>query len=319
MTPIYPEESDYLSFQDTLFGRPVLAFTGDLEGVPDAAYRVRLEYDEDKQHSWATKFKHLLDQPQAAQLRGLVVGSWGETWEEGPEDVIQALIAAADRLPNLEALFIGDIDSQEAEISWIHQGDLSPVLSAFPNLRFFGAQGGTNLNLGMVRLPRLEELKIVAGGLSAEVVQQVAGADAPELRKLELYIGTSDYGGSSSVHDLRPLLEGTAAFPKLVSLGLMNCDYADAVAEALQGAPILEQLDILDLSQGTLTDAGARALIANPALSRLKKLDLHHHYVSDEVLADLRATFPALEIDASDPQEEDGDDDEVYRYVAISE
>ena len=44
-------------------------------------------------------------------------------------------MALADRLPALEALFLGDITFEQQEISWIQQSDISPLFLAFPRLR----------------------------------------------------------------------------------------------------------------------------------------------------------------------------------------
>ncbi len=100
-------------------------------------------------------------------------------------------------------------------------------------------------------------------------------------------------------------------------LGLRDSELADEIAIAIVSAPILERIKVLDLSLGTLSDAGAAALLASPAVARLRKLDIHHHYCSPEMVEKL-AALP-IEVDASDSQEADEDDGEVYRYVAVGE
>ncbi|MFN8512833.1 MAG: hypothetical protein U0841_09650 [Chloroflexia bacterium] len=52
-------------------------------------------------------------------------------------------------------------------------------------------------------------------------------------------------------------------------------------------------------------------------MARLRKLDIHHHYCSDEAVAQLEAL--GIELDASDPQEVDEFEGEYYRYVAVGE
>jgi hypothetical protein len=66
---------------------------------------------------------------------------------------------------------------------------------------------------------------------------------------------------------------------------------------------------------GVLSDEGARALLAAPGLRKLRRLDIHHHYVSEELVAELAKVVP--EVDASDVQDPGpaGGD----RYVAVAE
>lgn len=298
-------------------GKPVVDWDPE-QGVLDpsqAIYRVGLSdvaYDSDEH--WTDRFATLLDHPAAASLTGLVVGVWEEAFEEGEvDDVVEALVAARDRLPQLRALFMGDIILEECEISWIQQTDLSPLLDAYPQLEHFGVRGATGLSLGTLRYPNLKSLVIESGGLGAEVVRAVAAADLPNLEHLELWLGTPDYGGDATVEDLAPILAGNR-FPRLRYLGLRDSEIADEIAVALAQAPILERISMLDLSLGTLGDEGALALLASPALARLQKLDIHHHYCSDEVMARVQAL--GIEVDVSEQEEADED---MGRYVAVSE
>ncbi len=80
---------------------------------------------------------------------------------------------------------------------------------------------------------------------------------------------------------------------------------------------ILDRIEILDLSMGTLSDKGAEALITNPKILQLKKLDLHRHFMSDAMMKRFNAL--KLVVDVSDQEQADEYDDEVYRYVAVSE
>ena len=89
------------------------------------------------------------------------------------------------------------------------------------------------------------------------------------------------------------------------------------VAFAVAVAPILERIQVLDLSLGTLTDAGAAALLASPAIRRLKKLDLHHHFMSADVVEQLKGL--GIDVNTDDVQEADEWGGQVHRYVAVSE
>lgn len=81
-------------------------------------------------------------------MRAFIIGNriTEETMETSAAVFFWPLIAAADRFPALEALFVGDVEQQH-EISWIVQDDLTPVVAAFPALRVFGARGSQGLAL----------------------------------------------------------------------------------------------------------------------------------------------------------------------------
>jgi hypothetical protein len=228
--------------------------------------------------------------------------------------VVEALVAARDRLPQLRAIFFGDITYEECEISWIQNTDVSPLFDAYPALEHFAVRGANGLRLGALRHDRLRSLAVQSGGLDATITREIIAAELPALDQLELWLGTADYGGTTPLEDLAPILSG-ARFPRLTYLGLRDSEVADAIAGAVANAPVLDQLRILDLSLGTLGDEGAVALLANPALARLEKLDIHYHYCSPQMVERLQAL--GIEVDASDPQNEsdyDGD-----RYVSVSE
>jgi len=147
-------------------------------------------------------------------------------------------------------------------------------------------------------------------------LRAVLQSEFPALEHLELYLGEENYGFDFAVADLEPLLSGIV-FPNLRSLGLRDSEIADDIATAIANAPILSRLRVLDLSLGTLSDVGARALLGSPGLRKLQKLDLHHHYISPELVSQLKKLGP--EVDASDPKEADEDGGEEYRYVAVGE
>ena len=299
-------------------GKPVVDWEAgtplsDPEGVN---YRISVTYEEEGRVRWTDKLGQFLDDPAADRVTGIVVGPWEEVTTESAERVVEALVAARDRLPALTALFFGDITYEESEISWINQSDVSPLVHAYPQLEHFAVRGGQGLTLGTLRHDRLKTLVVQAGGLPRTVTREILTASLPQLEHLEIWLGTEDYGGDTTVDDLAPLLAGTL-FPKLRYLGLCDSELADEIAIALEDAPILERIKVLDLSLGTLSDTGAAALLANPAVARLEKLDVHHHYLSEEMAAKLQAL--PITVDVSDPQEADVYDGEEHRYVAVSE
>ena len=297
-------------------GKKVRDFTGEV--IPDLnqfAIRIKLEYDD--KTTWTEMLQKFLELPNAAALNTLIVGVWsGDQFDTNSEPVVEALVAARDQLPNLTAIFLGDIIGEECEVSWIHQSDLSPIFNAYPKLEFFTVRGTENLSLGVLKSEHLKNLVVQSGGLDVSVVRQVLNADLPNLEHLELYLGTDNYGANTQIDDLAPLLRGEL-FPKLTYLGLRDSDLSDALAGVLANAPIIERIKTLDISLGILTDEGARALIGSEKLGTLEKIDIHHHFIHEEVLAELKSKLRALKvkIDASDPQ----DPNDEWRFVAIGE
>jgi hypothetical protein len=178
------------------------------------APRVSLSYDAAQEGElWGDLFVTLLDHPDIAALEGLVVGAWGEMFEQNGEAarVVEALVAARDRLPSLRAIFFGDVISEECEISWMQNTDMSPLFSAYPQLEHFGVRGTSGLTFGALQHQRLRSLIVQSGGLDTEIVRAIAAADLPALEHLELWLGTDEYGGDATVDDLEPLL--AAALP----------------------------------------------------------------------------------------------------------
>lgn len=257
--------------------------------------------------------KDLAAKPEAGSLESLVVGDWGQAYENSPQEFMSTLIQSASSFPSLKKLFIGDMGFEECEVSWIIQTNLTPLLGAFPELTSFSIKGSSGLSLEPLQHAKLEELIIICGGLPKEVLSSITHAKLPELRKLELYLGVDNYGFNGSIEDVLPLLE-KGLFPKLVYLGLKDSEIQDEIAKAAAEAPILDQLEVLDLSQGTLSDEGAEALLASDKIKQLKHLDLSYHYMTDEMIR--RWNQSGISVDVSDQQQSDEDD---WRYPSLTE
>ena len=140
-------------------------------------------------------FEAFLRDVDTTRISAFIIGNWvtNDNMDDTSADVFMPLIDAADRFPNLRHLFLGDIESMQWEISWIHQADLTPLLRAFPNLRTFGVRGSENLEWEQRTYPELRELTFQSGGLPPEVVRAVAGSEFPELTDLELYLGQEEF------------------------------------------------------------------------------------------------------------------------------
>lgn len=296
-------------------GKPVVDFDP-AKGISDPSKmvpRVRIQWDEGP---WEDRWQAFSQDSKFGEVQELIIGFWsGDDPEMGSGNVVRCLVESAARMPKLKSLFIGDVTSEENEISWIYQTDLSPLLAAFPQLELLRARGGNGLALKVPKHDRLKTLILETGGLDRSIVQSLCKAKFPALEHLELWLGEENYGANVKTSDLTPILSGEV-FPNLTYLGLCNSQIADEIAEAVADAPILEKLEVLDLSKGTLSDDGCNALLNFPLATRLKKLDIRHHYVSPACLARLEKA--GITVDASDRagDYEDGPED---RYVFCGE
>ncbi len=302
----------------TFDGLPVMAYEPGMalpEDVDPAAVAWRIATDFGGEPPFERYLSELLEQPWAGQIRALVVGEWGESWETQPP--IRDLAAAASTLTNLTALLFGEMTDYR-DLPWINQTDITPLLVAHPKLRVLRVRGGSGLALQAGTYPNLRELAFETGGLPADVVHAVAESELPALTHLELWLGAAFYGGDATVDDIAPILAGTR-LPALTSLSLRDAEIIDQVAVALAGAPIVAQLSTLDLSMGTLSDAGAAALLGGQLLTHLTRLDLHHHFLSEDMMRQLRDELEPHGVDVDLSEAQDADIGPAHRYVAVSE
>ncbi|MFJ8159802.1 STM4015 family protein [Streptomyces sp. NPDC096136] len=309
------------------YGLPVFTFPGPgSEGpapLPEAgsvAWRI-VSDAYDAEETWTEAFARFTAAVDTSGVRAIVVGAWEEAYDSGPEDIVEALVAARAQLPALRALFLGDMESEECEISWINQGDVGPLLENFPELEEFGVRGGTGLVLAPFTHRRLRSLTVETGGLPARVVRGIAASGLPALEHLDLWLGTAEYGGDCALSDVEPVLQGDR-LPSLRHLALRNSDIQDEIAAAMASAPVVARLETLDLSMGVLTDQGGAALLGGQPLTHLKKLDLHHNYLGDPLKQRFRDTLDSagvtLDLDRGHAEEDEWDD-RVWRFVAVGE
>ncbi|MFD7446853.1 STM4015 family protein [Streptomyces sp. NPDC059909] len=306
-----------------LYGLPAFDFPDADAGadrLPDpasVAWRIGVDsYESDE--AWEEAFARFVAAVETTQVRALIVGAWSDAYNNGPDEVMAALLKAKAQLPALRGLFLGDITFEECEISWINQSDVTPLLAGFPELEEFGVRGGSGLAFPAVEHANLRTLLVETGGLPVEVVRGVAASELPALERLDLWLGVSEYGGDAELADLEPFLAGIR-LPRLRHLALRNSEIQDEIAAALAGAPVVARLETLDLSMGTLGDEGAAALLEGQPLTHLKKLDLHHHFIGEPLGERIRqALEPAgVVVDLDDVQEPwDG---EGGRFTAVAE
>jgi hypothetical protein len=240
-----------------LAGLPVEDYDPE-RGVTDpagTAYRLRLDWED---YDWGKDIERLmrrfLADPRAREVRGVVLGCWSYESTAGADEAVRLLAEAG--LPELRAVFVGDIVGEEHEASWIIQTDHSPLLAASPKLEYLRTRGNEGLSFGKLRHGRFKALIVETGGLSVDVVRQVCDSDLAELEHLELWLGTENYGWTGGVEDLQPILSGRL-FPKLRYLGLRDSEIAGELAAVVANAPVIRRIEILDLSLGPMGTTGS--------------------------------------------------------------
>ena len=274
------------------------------------------EYESDGKNA-KTMIPDILADPELASLTELHIGDWGNSWEDSCQDIIDAVIAESEKFSHIQKLFIGDMDYEECEVSWIIQGNYSGLWAELPNLRSLTIKGSTDLELGEICHEGLEELEIICGGLGKSEIQAIARAKLPNLKKLVLYIGIEDYGFDGSADNIKALLE-KSDFPKLVNLGIEDSEIQDELVQAVLESKYMKQLKVLDLANGTLTDKGGALLLKTlPSYPNIEELDVHFHYMSEGMVKDLQA-LPA-KVDASERYEPEEYKGEIWMNAMLTE
>ena len=305
------ESSGSVRDSETFAGKTIKEFKGGFS--PNTAVKVFAPSYE-PESPVTEQLEQLVKSPDIAKLDTLVIGSWTECYENSCETILDKLIELKGHFSGLRHLFIGDMDMEDCEMSWIIQTDYSDFYQHFQALESFGVRGGQGLILGEINLPNLKNLVVETGGLNGDAIDDICNSNLPNLEHLELWLGTDEYGCTVKVEQLRPILDGK--FPNLEYLGLKNYDEQDALAKNLQGAAVLEYIDVLDISMGVLKDEGAEALYNNEALLNLQHLNCRHHFISNDWMEKLSTKFNKQNINLDD--QEDSDDGEWF-FVEIGE
>ena len=261
---------------------------------------------------------NILADEDLVKIRSLVISRWGECYEESCQPIIDMFAEHAERFAHLESLFIGDMESEECEISWIKQGDYSRLYAALPNLKKLTIKGTQDLELGEIAHDKLEHLEIISGGTPCNVFASLQNSQLPALKTLIVYIGVEDYGFDASL-DIVMKLASKSLFPSLTHLGLVNSEEQNEIVRRVLESDILPQLEVLALSCGTLTDEGAEPLLKHAdRLSHLKLLELYHHYLTEQMQKKLQKTLTCT-VELSEALTPEVYDDEVYMHPMFTE
>lgn len=285
-------------------------------------YEYEYEEYEDGDKGPETMLEEILKDPEFQELNEVIIGDWGNAWEDDCQAIIDGIIEHADRFSHIERLFVGDMDYECCEVSWIMQGNYSGLWAAMPQLKALTIKGSTDLELGTVSHENLEELTIICGGLPENVLMSIQNAHLPKLKKLLLYLGIESYGFEGDADRIRTFLE-KADFPNLNYLGITDSEIQDEIAEVVLESRYMSQIRTLDLSMGSLTDKGGEMILAKlPSYPNIEVLDVHYHYMSDEMVRKLEdLNRQNIAVDASEKNEPytSSYDGEIYRSAMLTE
>ncbi|EAZ90317.1 hypothetical protein [Crocosphaera chwakensis] len=264
-------------------------------------------------------FKALLATPQAKEITALScqINDWNDRYENREFGIfLEAICDAAQQLPNLKALFIGDGDPEDNMFrkSYLDVFDITPILEAYPNLEVLQVCGKFSdypFECEGLKHDCLKTLIIETADLSDYNLEEICCLDLPELEYLEIWLGRRMR--RNEVDSLSSILNYNS-FPNLKYLGLKSGEDSDLVAQAIIDSPILKHLSVLDLSMGTLTDAGVEPLLNCPEIEQLDTLDISNNAVSEEAIGFLSEIIYNLIADnqANTPYDS-------YRYSTLHE
>jgi len=288
----------------------------------------RFSLDWDEQEAGVTlidKIKFYLEKNGNYKYKTLEIGYWEEAYEKDSEDIINFLAENQELFPNVNEIFIGNMEQEENEISWIIQADVSPLIKAFPLLEVLKVQGGNGLRFSPIASDKLKVLEIISGGTPVEPILDLQKCQFPNLIKLEIYLGVEDYGFDANIKDIRGLMSAKL-YPSLKYLGIKNSEIQNEVFEAVLESDILLQLEVLDISYGTFDNKGAEVLLKNmEKLKHLNKINIEYNFITEEYIKKIieAAEKYGIEIETSqddvDLEWSDEEKDFEYKYPYITE
>ncbi|NLL05837.1 MAG: cytoplasmic protein [Clostridiaceae bacterium] len=262
----------------------------------------------------STLAEEIISDPDLSSIKAIIVGCWGESYDNSCQSILDLFSENSDKLSHIETLFIGDMDSEECEVSWIEQGNYSELLKSLKNLKHLKIKGSNNLSLGELKHTELESLEIICGGLPKSVILEIANSNLPKLKKLNLYLGVEDYGFDGSIEDIKKLIENKN-FTSLDYLGLGNSEIQDEIVGQVLNSDIISNLKVLDFSNGNLSNKGAQLIIDNAdKLKNLELLDLHYHFITDDYVRKLKGL--PININLEEQME---NDEEYGNYPMLTE
>lgn len=248
-------------------------------------------------------------------LRSLTVGLSGGSQ-------VDVLLGNPDSitLAHLRELMLGDfVDHRDNELARMTIGDLARVLRACPSLETLHVRGIGIRCDSAIDHAQLTRLTLETVELTGEAVEALARASLPSLCRLTIWLGHGGYAKVTFDH-LQALFREDHTMVGLRELALVNCDFADSIAEALAHSTRLARLERVDLSGGTMREHGGRAILDHvEAFRHLRSLDLDGNYLPPEIAGALEVALPGVVRIGTQIDPEIGRGDGTGYYVAVGE
>ena len=105
-------------------------------------------YESNETTDASTLANEILSDSDLPQLEEIIVGCWGESYDNSVQDILEMFCENKEKFQHIKKLFIGDMEYEECEVSWIEQGDYAKLLKAMPNLTSLTIKGSNDLSLG---------------------------------------------------------------------------------------------------------------------------------------------------------------------------
>ncbi len=272
------------------------------------------DYEDGKKNA-STLAAEILSDPELPKLNMITVGCWGESYDNPVQEILDVFVENKEKFSNIGYLFVGDMDYEECEVSWIEQGSYNALLKAWPQLKSLTIKGSQNLELGIMKHDNLESLKIICGGLPKSVLNDIRQSELPNLKELNLYIGVENYGFDGDIEDIAAVINNPS-LKKLQYLGLGDSEIQDEIVKRVMELPLPGTLTALDFSNGTLSDIGGQCLLNHQdKLKNLKLLNLSYNFLSDKMVQKLEQ-LPIEKIDLSNRQK---NDEEYGKFPLLTE
>ncbi|MEH2264459.1 HEAT repeat domain-containing protein [Nostoc sp.] len=253
------------------------------------AYAIQFQPEHRSKNINLEPFYNFLKDSQASKIQALICQIEYENYLNDNicfGIVLEALCDAYEKLPNLQALFIGDAEQHEYRKSKLAVFDIRPILEAFPNLELLKIRGQFYeylLECETLIHENLKTLIIETADIDERNFSQICALQLPNLECLELWLGRQLDHSTFIMDRLTPILFGES-FPNLAYLGLRSSEFSDLLAENIVQSPIIERLLVLDLSMGNLSNYGAEALLNCPAINQLHTLNISNNCLSESMV-----------------------------------
>jgi len=188
-------------------------------------------------------------------------------------------------------------------ISSLYQEDPTPMFSNCKNLKAFASRGSFTHFSGITHT-NLQILVLVTGGMPSTILNGIFRCNFPQLKHLEIWIGSSNYGNDTRANDIAqyfPEDRENGLFPMLEYFGLRNCDNIQDYVSMIAKSFLMSRIRILDFSLCGISHQSCLDLVhgligRKETLYLLELVDLHRNALNDQQATELMTLFGELQV-----------------------